>query len=978
MDLGLGLKGTRIGQYELLRVLGRGAFGEVWLAHDERLGRQVAIKRLKPEVVGDADARRRFDIEAKLLIAISEPHVVHVLDRIEIEGAPALVTEYMEGGSLSDLKKVRQAPFAIDEVERWAEQAALGLAVMHRRGILHRDIKPANLFLSRDGNLSIGDFGLARDVETTQTLGLQGTMPYMSPEQIRGAEIDARSDLFALGVAIYELLTGKRPFGNGLDRMERLPSARSERPEVPSYLSDVVDDLLEPELDKRIQSADAMLERLRGASPRRSIRLPGKRSIVAFVPILVAVVLGVGMGRCWIPGVPWCATGTCELDAPAGRRIAMLPFEYRGDPAFARLATEIPSLVAARLDGVGRMSAPAPDTFVDCPVDPSLLTRDSGTVSGWMEARQATMVVHGVIIELSGQLRIDLTFRYESERNSIYDKQSIMLEQSADALPAVNEVGLEVLRHLLIEPRDDLAREALAGVSSLEAMCAYLQGREFRRATDFEQAIAIDSTMTIAYYERALLADWNSEGVDVQQKFLRAARRHAGRVGLFGQHMLEAAELELADNTDAAEATLLDIVSRYPRSPSAWMRLANLHYQHNASRGKPWWASRREFEAAEQLGASGTGIYLSFVKTAAGNEDYMRELTADRTQGGAATVNAFTIGSQAMRDSVLTATAGQWCGSGFAWHNIYILVYPDNHHNALAFFEAHICDEDTAVRQRPADEAWLALTIAHLNAGMGRWEEARQWFDRVPVSFRPWRLVYEGLALSLPFIPASGEELGIMISELERWRPQENPVTVDPEQFGALEDRFNPHLGVHEHLRQYCLAALNARAGNIPAAREALSLLQALITRPDDLGFVADLIAMGEGRIALSDEDHAAALAHFERVTEARYGSGGYSSFFQRADARYLRAECLVELGRPEEALGWYEAADQAMEFLLIYSGMAHFGQAQALEQLGREPEAMTHYRVFLDLYEQADTGYAQDIDFALARLAELRPALPD
>ena len=171
------MKGARFGQYELLRVLGQGAFGEVWLAHDERLNRQVAIKRLKPEVVGDADARRRFNSEAEILISISEPHVVHVLDRIEIEGAPALVTEYMEGGSISDLKKVRKEPFDVAEVSRWAEQAALGLSAMHRRGILHRDIKPANLFLSQDGNLSIGDFGLARDVDKTQTLGLQGTMP---------------------------------------------------------------------------------------------------------------------------------------------------------------------------------------------------------------------------------------------------------------------------------------------------------------------------------------------------------------------------------------------------------------------------------------------------------------------------------------------------------------------------------------------------------------------------------------------------------------------------------------------------------------------------------------------------------------------------------------------------------------------------------------------------------------------------------
>ena len=252
------MQGTRIGQYELQRVLGRGAFGEVWLAQDHRLGRQVAIKQLKAQVLGDPDVLRRFDSEAEYLLKINEPHVVRVLDRIEIEGAPALVTEYMEGGSLSDLKRTSDGPFATEDIMRWCEQAALGLSAIHGRGILHRDIKPANLFLSQDGNLSLGDFGLARSVDMTQTMGLQGTMPYMSPEQIGGLELDARSDLFALGVSIYELLTGIRPFGDGLDRTAQIPSARSIRAEVPALLSDTVDALLVVDVDNRVQSAEEL------------------------------------------------------------------------------------------------------------------------------------------------------------------------------------------------------------------------------------------------------------------------------------------------------------------------------------------------------------------------------------------------------------------------------------------------------------------------------------------------------------------------------------------------------------------------------------------------------------------------------------------------------------------------------------------------------------------------------------------------
>ena len=132
---------------------------------------------------------------------------------------------------------------------------------------------------------------------------------------------------------------------------------------------------------------------------------------------------------------------------------------------------------------------------------------------------------------------------------------------------------------------------------------------------------------------------------------------------------------------------------------------------------------------------------------------------------------------------------------------------------------------------------------------------------------------------------------------------------------------------------------------------------------------------MGEARIAMFDGNYAAALSHFERVAEVSYPSGGYSSVFERADARFLRADCLMALGRPEEALGWYEVADQNREFQLIYTGMAHLRQAEACEQLGRRAEAVEHYRIFLELYAESDPAYAEDVAGAQERLSLLEAA---
>jgi tetratricopeptide (TPR) repeat protein len=965
------MQGTRIGQYELQRVLGRGAFGEVWLAQDHRLGRQVAIKQLKAQVLGDPDVLRRFDSEAEYLLKINEPHVVRVLDRIEIEGAPALVTEYMEGGSLSDLKRKSDGPFATEDIMRWCEQAALGLSAIHGRGILHRDIKPANLFLSQDGNLSLGDFGLARSVDMTQTMGLQGTMPYMSPEQIRGLELDARSDLFALGVSIYELLTGIRPFGDGLDRTEKIPSARSIRAEVPALLSDTVDALLEVDVEKRVQSAEELLARLRGQAAGRQFSLPSNRRLVVAAVAVMAVAVGLYFGRGLNSGPQQSGY---DLDAPIERRVVMLPFEYRGDPKFERLGTEIPTLVATRLDGVANISAPPPELYRDDLIDPLLFATDEVEMVEWMEKHQARLVVHGVITEISGQLRIDLSFRRQVGQYSIPGKTSLTLTDAVQILPAVNDVGMEVLRQLLVESSDDLAGEVLVHANSFEAMCAYLQGHQApRRASgyskDMEKAVKLDSTMALAYYELSWLAEWNGLGKEIERQYLAQARRYEGQLGPYGSLLLESAEKELDLDIDGAEAVLMEAVTTYPNKPWAWLRLAQLHYNHNVMRGRSWMVARRELERVRQLDPHNlvSMALVRFIYAAEGDDAAIRSLLGDEPDRGGLSVLAFTSGSRADRDSIMTNHSP--CGEGFAFFNLLILLYPDNHRNIIEFLEPHLCAET-----KPADRAWNHLTQAHLYAGLGRWQEARRQFAKVPETFGPFQLEYGALALSLPFVRADEQQIREMIGALDKWRPLEESSFVDPEQFGILAGRFNPHIGVHEQIRQYCLAALYARLGEISLAEAAIERIRTAPAKDDVQGFVGDLVAMGQGRIEMAAGDHAAALTHFDRIQPYRDLRGGYSSFFQRGDARFLRAQCLAELGRHEEALGWFESADQNIEFLLIYSAFAHFEQAKSLEALGQPLVAAARYRDFLSLMEDCDPEYVDMVAQANERVRVLEP----
>ena len=218
--------GTKLGPYSILSPLGAGGMGEVYRARDPRLQRDVAVKVLPPEFSQDPERLRRFEQEARSASALNHPHILAVYDLGTHDGAPFLVSELLEGESLRE--RLRAGALPVRKAVEIAAQIARGLAAAHEKGIVHRDLKPENVFLTKDGRVKILDFGLAKLIhpETSQsklaaapTQGAStdagmvlGTVGYMSPEQVRGLPADFRSDIFALGAILYEMLAGKRAF----------------------------------------------------------------------------------------------------------------------------------------------------------------------------------------------------------------------------------------------------------------------------------------------------------------------------------------------------------------------------------------------------------------------------------------------------------------------------------------------------------------------------------------------------------------------------------------------------------------------------------------------------------------------------------------------------------------------------------------------------------------------------------------------
>jgi serine/threonine protein kinase len=202
-----------IGRYEVKQRLGQGGMGVIYLARDPAIDRLVAVKLLDPDITTD-ELRQRFAQEARSSGALTHPHIVTIHDFGEVEGVPYLVMEYVQGETMAALIK-RAAPIPVAQKLRWIEQACRALGYAHQRRVIHRDVKPSNLMIDEQGTVKVVDFGIARSLVggTTKLSTVIGTPAYMSPEQIQGAGIDARSDIFGLGTVLYELLTYKPAFG---------------------------------------------------------------------------------------------------------------------------------------------------------------------------------------------------------------------------------------------------------------------------------------------------------------------------------------------------------------------------------------------------------------------------------------------------------------------------------------------------------------------------------------------------------------------------------------------------------------------------------------------------------------------------------------------------------------------------------------------------------------------------------------------
>ena len=269
----------KFGRYEIKAEIGRGGMATVYHAYDPRFEREVALKVLPRAMLHDPQFRTRFEREAKTIAMLEHPAIVPVYDFGEEDGQPYFVMRYMTGGSLTD--RMKKGPMTIQEVAQLFERLAPALDEAHAKGIIHRDLKPGNILFDQNGEPYISDFGIAKIAASPSNVtgsAIVGTPAYMSPEQAQGEGIDGRSDIYGLGVIIFELLTGTQPYHGDTPMSvvvkhitDPVPHILDVKPDLPPAIEAVIERAMAKDRDERFPTVKALSDALnavaRGEAP---------------------------------------------------------------------------------------------------------------------------------------------------------------------------------------------------------------------------------------------------------------------------------------------------------------------------------------------------------------------------------------------------------------------------------------------------------------------------------------------------------------------------------------------------------------------------------------------------------------------------------------------------------------------------------------------------------------------------------------
>jgi serine/threonine protein kinase/tetratricopeptide (TPR) repeat protein len=514
-------------RYQVISLLGIGGMGKVYKATDRELERTVALKVLRPELVADPQALQRFKQELLLASKISHPNILRIHDLGDYKGMKYISMAFVEGGDLAEILK-KQGQLPVERCVEIMKQLCAALQAAHSADVVHRDMKPQNILVDKDDHVYVSDFGLAKTLEAnvtgmTRTGALMGTPLYMSPEQVQGKPVDNKTDLYALGLIFYEMLTGALPFvaESSYQLMYKKVNEIPKRPEIltpglPPYVSQICLRCLEKEPSMRYQHASEILHDLNtkhapATSETNSVQftlaLPPKRSRMAIAGVVAALIVVGGLMA--VPKVrnkfiphKGPVTGASIPSIQQGKYVAVLPIRILGDPAALNyVAAGLTEELTARLFQLRDIHTASSSAIQK--LRPSDSLEDTARQLG------VNLIVSGTLEGSSDKLRVVLSLDDVSSGKQVWTEEFSGVPQ--DLLILEDQIYAKVITALsLKQTPEEIARGNLHSTENIEAYDLYLRGRNAMRgqvdvqglntATGyFENALKKDSGFALAY-----------------------------------------------------------------------------------------------------------------------------------------------------------------------------------------------------------------------------------------------------------------------------------------------------------------------------------------------------------------------------------------------------------------------------------------------------------------------------------------------
>ena len=613
--------GTHIKNYEITGKLGAGGMGEVYLATDTRLDRRVALKFLPQEFASDPDRRRRLAIEAKTASSLDHPNILTIYEVDSYEGRPFIAMAYVDGVTLKE--KMQQGRLPLEEAVRYAVQIASGLGAAHAGGIVHRDVKPDNILIDQNDRARLTDFGLARLKESSGLTGrgtTVGTVGYMSPEQAQGMEVDARSDVFSLGVVLYELLAGKRPFvaehaAAALYSIvhEKPQPIREANPEVPEKLGLVVERALAKSPSERYADARALERDLRAVARELEFSRISSGSIVVQRParrrrlawgLAGILIIWLGSVLAFFPDL--FHPKPSEVEA-VENTLAVMYFENLSDPQDqSRLGDIITELLTTDLSGSEFLKVISTQRLHDLLKQEGFSPDrkiDRSIASKIAQRAGASRMLVGTLSNLGG--RTILTAQLvDVASGEVVGSDRV---DGIDVFTVVDDLSASIKRIIGLTEPQILAGDmpvAEATTTSAEAYREYLQGMDNYHALDwqdahihFDRALSLDSTFALAYIRKAV-AYFSDGQKEKGLVMFAAAARNIDKVTGCDRLLIEAFAIDLGQHWDSEGAmrTLKRATVQCPTNKEPFFWIANFMSESEKQRDSAIYYARKALE----------------------------------------------------------------------------------------------------------------------------------------------------------------------------------------------------------------------------------------------------------------------------------------------------------------------------------------------------------------------------------------------